>query len=151
MKKLVSAILWGKDTLVANGTPDSIYYYNMAINEWKRVLKQNEDEKLAAMRAGNLVDQNRSFHASAPVEYSESFSAAKEDSYEYSFMASALVIGEMGFEVAGLGFKTTGEEHFGGTGTYSQTSGKENTSTAGFTLADEGDFDYLNAAGSAEF
>ena len=40
---------------VRNGTPDSIAAYNNSIKEWVRVLKQNEDEKLAAVKAGDSL------------------------------------------------------------------------------------------------
>ena len=65
---------------VRNGTPDSIAAYNNSIKEWVRVLKQNEDEKLAAVKAGDFIDRNRSFHASSPVEKSEEYEMAREDS-----------------------------------------------------------------------
>lgn len=136
--------LWGKPIKVKNGTPDSVYMYNNSIKEWIRVLKQNEDEKLAAFRAADYVDRNRSFHAAAPVEYTEEYSVAHENGYTYSFMASAIVGGQVGFQVNGTGFQTQIEQNFGGTGEFEQNAGDENTSASGFVLADEGDFDYLS-------
>lgn len=136
--------LWGNTIKVFNGTPDSVYMYNNSIKEWVRVLKQNEDEKLEAIKKADYVDRNRSFHAAAPVEYSEEYSVAHDKGYTYSFMASAIVGGQVGFQVNGTGFQTQIEQNFGGTGEFEQTAGEENTSASGFVLADEGDFDYVS-------
>ncbi len=136
--------LLGKQTTVKDGTPDSVSMYNNAIKEWVRVLKQNEDEKLAAIEKQDLVDRNRSFHAAAPVEYSESFEMAKEDGYSFEFTATAGVAAEFGFTLGGAGLVTTIDQQFGGVGADEQNSTEGETASAGFVLADEGDFDYIS-------
>lgn len=143
-EEVVDETLWGETIQVRNGTPDSVYMYNSSIAEWIRVLKQNEDEKLAAIKAADYADRNRSFHASAPVEYSEEYSVAKETGYTYSFMATAGAAVQVGFQVNGTGFQTQIDQQFGGTGDFEQNAGEENTAAAGFVLADEGDFDYIS-------
>ncbi len=135
---------FGKPRKVKNGTPDSISIYNSAIKEWIRVLKQNEDEKLTAIKDGDYIDRNRSFHASAPVEYSESFEMAKEEGYEYEFVVTAGVATEFGFAFNKAGTQISISEEGGQVGVDEQNSSSTENSSTGFVLADEGDFDYLS-------
>lgn len=134
----------GRPTTVKDGTPDSIAMYNNAIKEWIRVLKQNEDEKLAAIKADDIVERNRSFHASSPVEYTESYETAKEEGYSFEFTATAGVAAEIGFTLAGAGVVTTIDQQFGGVGADEQNSSEGDVASTGFVLADEGDFDYIS-------
>ncbi|WP_298554848.1 LamG-like jellyroll fold domain-containing protein [uncultured Parabacteroides sp.] len=134
----------GKKKKVKGGTPDSISMYNNAIKEWVRVLKQNEDEKLAAIKKGDFVERNRSFHASSPVEYTESYEMAKEDGYSFEFTATAGVAAEFGFSIGGAGVVTAIDQQFGGVGSDEQNFTEGETASSGFVLADEGDFDYIS-------
>ncbi|WP_229039160.1 LamG-like jellyroll fold domain-containing protein [Parabacteroides johnsonii] len=131
---------------VKNGTPDSVFYYNNSIAEWIRVLKKNEDEKLAAAKSSNKdqLENNRSFGAASPVEYTEEYSVAKEDGYTYSYVATGGVATEIGLTVNGVGFQTSISEQFGESGECEQNEGEENTAAAGYVLSDEGDFDYIS-------
>lgn len=134
----------GKKTTVKGGTPDSVAMYNNAIKEWIRVLKQNEDEKLATIKAGDFIDRNRSFHASSPMEYTESFETAKEEGYSFEFTATAGIATEFGFTIGGAGVVTAIDQQFGGVGSDEQNSSEGNVASTGFVLADEGDFDYIS-------
>ena len=129
---------------VRNGTPDSIAAYNNSIKEWVRVLKQNEDEKLAAVKAGDFIDRNRSFHASSPVEYSEEYEMAREESYTYDFTVTAGAMTDFGFAFNKTGTQISISEEGGQVGNDEQSSSSTETSASGFVLADEGDFDYIS-------
>ena len=129
-----------------NGTPDSVYLYNSNIREWIRVLKQNEDEKLAAMNSSSKdqLETNISISAGIPLEYSEQYSVAKEESHTYSYMATAVLAGKVGVTINGAGFQTSVSEEFGESGESEAGEGEEGTATAGYVIAEEGDFDHLS-------
>ena len=129
---------------VKNGSPDSIEVYNNAIKEWLRVLKQNEDEKLKAFAEADYVDRNRSFHASAPVEYSESYEMGREQGYVYDFTVTAGVMTEFGFAYNATGSQISISEEGGQVGTDEQNESETEIAASGFVLADEGDFDYIS-------
>lgn len=133
-----------KKGTVKNGTPDSVQMYNSAIKEWIRVLKQNEDEKLAAFEAKDFIDSNRSFHASSPVEYSESYEMAREEGYVYDFTVTAGAMTDFGFAFNKTGTQISISEEGGQVGTDEQSSSTTETSASGFVLADEGDFDFIS-------
>ncbi len=133
-----------KKGTVKNGTPDSVEMYNNAIKEWIRILKQNEDEKLLAFKEADYVDRNRSFHASSPVEYTESYETAHEEGYIYDFTVTAGAMSDFGFSWNKTGTQISVSEEGGQVGTDEQSSSTTETSTSGFVLADEGDFDYLS-------
>lgn len=133
-----------KDKKVKNGTPDSVSFYNNSIQSWLDVLKRNEDEKLDAFKYSDKVENNRTFGAASPVEYSEAYSVNKEDGYTFSYTATGGVITELGFNINGFGLKTTIKELFGESGEYEQNEGVENTAASGYVLSDEGDFDYIS-------
>lgn len=129
-----------------NGTPDSVYLYNNNIREWIRVLKQNEDEKLAVMNSSSKdqLETNISISAGIPLEYSEQYSVAKEESHTYSYMATAVLAGKVGVTINGAGFQTSVSEEFGESGESEAGEGEEGTATAGYVIAEEGDSDYLS-------
>lgn len=129
-----------------NGTPDSVYFYNNSIREWIRVLKQNEDEKLAAMKNSDKdqLESNVSISAGIPLEYSEQYSVAKEEAHTYSYIATAALGAQIGVTINGAGFQTSVSEEFGESGEFEAGEGEEGTAAAGYVIAEEGDFDYLS-------
>jgi len=132
-----------KDKKVKNGTPDSVSFYNNSIQNWIDVLKRNEDEKLAAFKSSDKLENNRTFGAASPVEYSEAYSVNKEDGYTFSYTATGGVATDLGFNINGFGLETSISEMFGESGEYEQNEGVENTAASGYVLSDEGDFDYI--------
>ena len=134
------------DEAPKNGTPDSVYFYNASIKEWIRVLKKNEDEKLAAANSSNKdqLEANYSISAGIPLEYSEQYSVAKEEAHTYSYVVTALVGAEIGVTINGAGFQTSISQDTGEAGESEAGEGEEKTATSGFVIAEEGDFDYLS-------
>ena len=90
------------------------------------------------------LETNISISAGIPLEYSEQYSVAKEESHTYSYMATAVLAGKVGVTINGAGFQTSVSEEFGESGESEAGEGEEGTATAGYVIAEEGDFDHLS-------
>lgn len=122
------------------GTSDTIYVLNQSIRQWEAVLEQNEKEKLEAKDKVN----NYSFQAGGMMEYAEGMSYVTEKTHTYNLIAGGGLLGDLGVRVAGAGVIVSIEELGYGTKDEEQTSSSEESRSAGFVLADEGDDDYLS-------
>mgnify|MGYP000264277176 CR=1 FL=1 len=123
-----------------SGTSDTIYVLNQSIRQWENLLAQNEREKAEAT---DLV-KNYSFHAGGMLEEAEQLSHVTEHTYTYNLIAGGGATGDVGFRVAGVGLIASIEELGYSTKDTEESSSSEESRTAGFVLADEGDDDYLS-------
>lgn len=123
-----------------SGTSDTIYVLNQSIRQWENLLAQNEREKAEAT---DLV-KNYSFHAGGMLEEAEQLSHVTEHTYTYNLIAGGGATGDIGFRVAGVGLIASIEELGYSTKDTEESSSSEESRTAGFVLADEGDDDYLS-------
>ena len=122
------------------GTSDSVYVLNQSIQQWEYLLKQNEQEKVSAT---DLIS-NYSIHAGALMEYAEEMSYMTEQTHTYNLIAGGGLLGDLGFKGGGIGVVVSIEELGYGTKDEESGSSSEETRSAGFVLADEGDDDYLS-------
>lgn len=122
------------------GTSDSIYVLNQSIRQWEALLEQNEKEKVLAT---DLIS-NYSIHAGALMEYAEEMSHVTEQTHTYNLIAGGGLLGDLGFKGGGVGVVVSIEELGYGTKDEESGSSSEETRSAGFVLADEGDDDFLS-------
>ena len=115
-----------------------------SIKNWEAVLADNERMKIKAMETYRDASENFSFQAGSAIEKSYSFSHSKIDSKSYNFTAGAGVAGTIGGDIKGFGLRFHAQEvgmKVGGDSSEDETT---ESSTYSFTLADEGDYDYLS-------
>lgn len=119
---------------------DSCY---TSIKNWVRVLAENEEKKVNAIKLGQSDRvKNYSFQAGSSIEESYGFSTTSSTEYEYSFTAGSGLAGAIGFSINGFGMRFSAREVAGGHGGYSTEDETEKESVYSFTLAENGDYDY---------
>ena len=119
---------------------DSCY---VSIKNWKAVLAQNEEIKVRAI-TGQDNAENLSFQAGSSIEKSYSFSSSTihNKSFDYTVGAGLGVV--FGGTINGFGLRANVQETAGEVGGHSSEDETTTDKTYSFTLADEGDFDYLS-------
>lgn len=120
---------------------DTINYLNQAIENWNRLLSENDRIKLAAKEKAAL--QNYSFHAGSNIEYSESYSSALASSHSFSVKLGVALSDDNKQTTAGTFLLFEYEEQFTTTQGGEFESEAEASHSKGFVLAEDGD-DYLS-------
>lgn len=129
-----------KETVV-----DSIVLYNMSIDNWKKLLRANEMEKVMANREkGKYLSQNLSFDGGTSVTMTETTSESQTSTYDITVTGVVHFGVQMGVEVSGFGFDSTISTDTGG-GTHDVTEDtEEKTASFAYTLAEDGADDALS-------
>ena len=118
---------------------DTIMSLNQSINNWYKHLENNEEAKVKAK-----LKQNYSFHAASPIQYSEQYSHMEKKTVDFEFTVGPQFAGKAGVTVLGTGFIMEIKESVT-TGHGNEYNDQYEGSVAkGFTLAEEGDDDYLS-------
>ena len=128
-----------------DGVQDMVYFYNEQISKWEEELSANEEAKVKAMGdRKKYLQENQSFSAGASVtqsvtnENSETDVTSKSDGFN-------IVLGlETGFRFSGLGLGGEVTESNGGTWTSEESDETVESATMSYTLAEDGDDDYLS-------
>ncbi len=117
--------------------------YN-SLQNWVRVLAQNEEQKVKAFNIGDKERvQNYSFQAGSNIEMSYEYSHTYSRSYEYTYTAGAGAAGQIGASINGFGLRFSSQETAGGYNGYTRNDGTTTTNNYGFVLAEDGDYDYM--------
>ena len=124
---------------------DMVNYYNVQIKKWEDELEKNEKAKVTAIQNRNkYLKENHSISAGASITQSvttEEGSSTTESSSD----GFNIVLGlETGFRFSGLGLGVDVEEKNGGTWTSEEQKDTTHTATMSYTLAEDGDDDYLS-------
>lgn len=120
---------------------DSCY---TSIQNWVRVLAENEEEKVNAFKmSDNERVQNYSFQGGSSIEMSYEYSHSKTKSTEYTFTVGAGVAGQIGASINGFGVRFSSQETAGKYNGYSRSDSETTTTNYGFVLAEDSDYDYL--------
>ena len=124
---------------------DTISYFNNQIDGWETTLRNNEIAKYKAIKERDkYLKKNYSFDSGALISetYETSHDTIKTEAktYEYNWHAG----GETGFSVNGFGVKATWSEDAGMSYVNTETTTDTDTKAFSFTLAEEGNNDYLS-------
>ena len=124
---------------------DSVALYNMSIENWKKVLRLNEMEKVKANKDRNqYLSQNLSFDGGTSVTMTETTTESTTELYDITVTGIVHLAWETGVEVDGFGFRSViSTETGGGTHDVSEDT-EETTTTFSYTLADDGADDALS-------
>ena len=128
-----------------SSTQDTIKFYNTQIKKWEYELYKNEESKVTAMNnRKKYLKENHSFSAGASVtqtietEESNTVKTASSDGFN-------IILGlETGVTLSGVGIGVEVEEKNGGTWTSEDEEEKTTTTSISYTLAEDGDDDYLS-------
>ncbi len=117
---------------------DTVLMLNQYVTAWEKRMADNEKAKLES----SLI-QNYSFHAGAPIEYSQNTSIASNYVNDFSFILSGSVAnsGEVKFNGSGIQFNY--KESLGTTQGGSTSDGSATSTTVGFSLGSNGTDDYF--------
>lgn len=120
---------------------DSCY---TSIQNWVRVLAENEEEKVNAFKiSDNERVQNYSFQGGSSIEMSYEYSHSKTKSTEYTFTVGAGAAGQIGASINGFGVRFSAQETAGKYNGHSRSDSETTTTNYGFVLAEDSDYDYL--------
>lgn len=122
-----------------NTYEDQVINYNNQIKQWKKVLADNEEQKVNMEYAGNY-----SFGPGAKVEYSSSKSKSYTLDTEFSFVIGTEMATKIGSEVAGIEMAVTGKSNISVSTSTSASVGTEESTTTGFVLQEDGDDDQIS-------
>ena len=122
----------------AKESGDTIMFLNQSVDNWKKHLRNNEQQKVNAVKK-----QNVSFQGGSDFSYSESYSVSRSETVDFSVGLSASAFLNIGTQISGTGvifnFKSHANTTHGGS--------FNNTETAqhckGFVLSESGG-DYLS-------
>lgn len=118
---------------------DTIQTINQYIKNWQDRMAANEQSKL-----NSKLQQNYSFHAGSPVDYSEQSDVNNTTSNDFTVVLSGSVFNTTDVNILGNGFNFTFNESIGTTQGGSIDVSTDNESTIGFELASEGSDEYLS-------
>lgn len=123
---------------------DSIYFYNLQINNWLGHLATNEKEKVDAWnnREERLL-KNYSFDSGAKVNYTYEADSTVVTSYKSTSGLNAVLGNITGFEIGGIGWEVEITAECNNSTTKSEEESNTGTATFSFTLADD-DVDALS-------
>lgn len=117
---------------------DTIMFLNQSIDNWKKQLRNNEEQKVKAE-----LMQNHSFQGGASYEYSEEYEVGRSETTRFSLLIGAQFSTNFGWELNGTGMILNIDEKFttehGGEFTNEETA----RHCKGFVLAEEGS-DYIS-------
>lgn len=117
---------------------DTIMFLNQSIDNWKKQLRNNEEQKVKAE-----LMQNHSFQGGASYEYSEEYEVGRSETTRFSLLIGAQFSTNFGWELNGTGMILNIDESFttehGGEFTNEETA----RHCKGFVLAEEGS-DYIS-------
>ncbi len=83
-----------------NGSQDMVNYYNSSVDNWKKLLSENEQDKLEAMAARDkYLRENRSFDGGTSYSYSERRDSTWANTLNYNRKAGFVGGCKMGFGV----------------------------------------------------
>ena len=83
-----------------NGSQDMVNYYNSSVDNWKKLLSENEQDKLEAMAARDkYLRENRSFDGGTSYSYSERRDSTWANTLNYNRKAGFVGSAKMGFGV----------------------------------------------------
>ncbi len=118
---------------------DTVHYYNQQIEGWEFWLRENERQKVAAE-----LDENISFDAGTTYDQSVTTTSSSQTTTTFEWFINPSV----GFTTGGFfnkfGLSNTLTLAYGRGGSDSETTGSENSTTYGFTLADDNSGDYYS-------
>ena len=122
---------------------DSVRFYNQQIANWKEILAMNESQKLNAL--ADDKHQNISFGAGSVYQSS----IGSEDSYvgntTFGFSVGAEVAMSLGFSLNTFGFRLDASVKNTTNGEKIWTDGSTTTTNVGYTLSDQGAYNYITA------
>lgn len=117
---------------------DTIMFLNQSIDNWKKQLRNNEEQKVKAE-----LMQNHSFQGGASYEYSEEYEVGRSETTRFSLLIGAQFSTNFGWELNGTGMILNIDEKIttehGGEFTNEETA----RHCKGFVLAEEGS-DYIS-------
>ena len=117
---------------------DTIMFLNQSIDNWKKQLRNNEEQKVKAE-----LMQNHSFQGGASYEYSEEYEVGRSETTRFSLLIGAQFSTNFGWELNGTGMILNIDEKFttehGGEFTNEETA----RHCKGFVLAEQGS-DYIS-------
>ena len=117
---------------------DTIMFLNQSIDNWKKQLRNNEEQKVKAE-----LMQNHSFQGGASYEYSEEYEVGRSETTRFSLLIGAQFSTNFGWELNGTGMILNIDEKFttehGGEFTNEETA----RHCKGYVLAEEGS-DYIS-------
>lgn len=115
--------------------------YN-SIKRWVDVLAQNEEMKVKAFDSEDV--KNYSFQAGASISESYAFSNTKTRTKEFNYTIGTGPAIALGYKVNGLGYRMETKYVEGVVGGNSSEDSETSNSVYSFTLAEDGDYDYLS-------
>lgn len=118
---------------------DTIQYMNSSIEAWKQRIGDNEKAKVEA----ELI-KNYSFQAGASVEFAYECTETKSQKQNFKTLIGATFGNSEDLDIMGNGFEIEINEEATTEINASNESGTETSQKQGFTLADEGDDDYIS-------
>ena len=124
---------------------DTISFFNNQIENWEKTLRNNEEAKVKAIESRNqYLKKNYSFDSGAIItetyEYYSDFTSSEAKTYEYNWHAGA----ETGFQFCGTGLGLKVSEDAGMSYFNQTTSTTASTEAFSYTLAEEGNTDYIS-------
>lgn len=126
-----------------------VEWYNSSLALWERQLYNNEKAKVDAITSrSKYFDKNYSFDAGASVtstvETTNSTEYSRTDAFEIEVMFGEGWDAEAGGTGAHTGYDFHLEEHVVSGGAWNHTTSKDSTIVVSYTLAEDGDDDYLS-------
>ena len=123
---------------------DMVNFYNIQIKRWENELMRNEQAKVTAIEnSKEWLIENHSFDAGASITNEKSKEKTSSTNHTEVEEANVIIGVETGFRFSGLGLGLEVEEKVGLTFTEEQHFEKTTTNTVSYTLAEDGDDDYL--------
>ena len=123
---------------------DMVNFYNIQIKRWEDELKRNEEAKVTAIEnSKEWLIENHSFDAGASITVEKSKEKTHSTNHTEVEEANVIIGAETGFTFTGVGLGLEIEEKVGLTFTEEQHFEKTTTNTVSYTLAEDGDDDYL--------
>ena len=127
-----------------NAHQDLVSFYNQQIKGWKRRLAQNEEAKVKAFREREkYIDENYSFDGGASITYTHQTDTTDTHTYAFTEEIKVGLTVSAGFLWNGVGNIMTLSDNLTECATTTVTKGTTNTKTLSYTLAEEGEDDYL--------
>jgi len=131
---------WDNDT---TGMQDMVNFYNVQIAKWENELRKNEEAKVVAIQNKEFLIENHSFDSGASVSVEKTVEKASGTSRTESLEINAILGVETGFTFCGIGMGVELTEKAGATINDETETTTTNSSTFAYTLAEDGDDDYL--------
>lgn len=131
---------WNNDT---TGLQDMVNFYNVQIAKWENELRKNEEAKVTAIQNKEYLIENHSFDSGASITSEKTVDKATSTSKTQNWEINAILGLETGFTICGVGLGVELTENAGVTLNDETSTSTSNSSTFAYTLAENGDDDYL--------